>query len=150
MSTFSKDIGNTTAADDTGEPIYVKRKIAFGMDGEAFDVSSVNPLPVTGTLTIVAVAPGFTTISVGPELFTATQTSQLLIAANPNRSYIHVINNTQDIVYLQYNISAAIREGMVVLPNDQFQRSGYELYKGAINIISTGTSTQVELLEGTN
>lgn len=69
---FSKDIGDNIPADNVNGIKYLKRKIAFGVDGTAIDVSSANPLPVTvtsggGSAPLTGTCPNasFATASVG-------------------------------------------------------------------------------------
>jgi hypothetical protein len=82
MSTFSKDIGNLTGADDTGEPIYVKRKIVFGVDGQAFDVSSLNPLPVSVS------GPALSTVDQGLGGISAWLVTDLTLSNNTQKSQL--------------------------------------------------------------
>lgn len=44
--------GTTIAADDISGVQYQRTKIVWGVDGTATDVSAVNPLPITGSLTV--------------------------------------------------------------------------------------------------
>lgn len=145
---FSKDIGNLTGADATGEPIYVKRKIAFGIDGESFDVSSINPLPVTGTFTPGGA--GFSSFGQStPKVVTVTDVSTPLLVENPLRKFAWIINNSTSRVYIQYGIDAVYGRGCPLGQNARMFITTDELYLGAVNAIAiTGASVDIDVLEG--
>lgn len=148
---LSKDIGNLTGADSTGEPdrpIYVKRKIAFGVDGVAIDVSALNPFPVTGTFTPGNA--GFTNFGQGtPDVITVTDASTQLLDANPLRKFAWIINNSTSRIYIQYGIDAVYGRGYPIQPNGRFTITTDDLYLGVINAITiTGASVDIDVLEG--
>lgn len=86
---------------------------------------------------------------------TATKTGQLIVtgattqvfAANATRAYAHIFNNTGDTLFLQFSIGAALMQGIRLVPGGFFTISGYELWLGTVNAISTGTSTSIDIFE---
>ena len=148
MDSFSKDIGNKIPTDTIGEDVYVKRKLAFGIDGEAFDVSSINPLPVSGTFT--PSSPGFSSFGQStPKVVTVTDISTQLLAANPLRKFAWIVNNSTTRIYIQYGISAVYQRGRPIGPNSTYTITTEELFLGAINAITqTGASVDIDVLEG--
>jgi hypothetical protein len=149
---LSKDISNLTGADSNAEPsgpIYVKRKIAFGVDGVAIDVSPDNPFPVTGTFTPKS-PPGFSNFSQStPAVITVDDTSTQLLAANPSRLFVWIINNSTSRIYIQYGIAAVYGRGYPIQPNSRYVITLSELYLGSINAVTDiGKVVEIDVLEG--
>lgn len=76
-----------------------------------------------------------------------TSSSTQLFAANATRAYAHVFNNSSDTIYLQFSIGAALQQGIRLVPGAFYTVSGYELWLGEINAISTGSSTLIDIFE---
>lgn len=147
---FSKDIGNLVPIDMIGDDVYVKRKLAFGVDGEAFDVSALNPLPITGTITVVPGGQGFSNFAQGtPKLVTLPAgVSTVLLTQNTNRKFARIVNIQISRVYLQYgNDDAVYGVGIPLDTNASETITSDELFQGQISGISL-TDTQVWVVEG--
>lgn len=131
--TFSKDIGNLTGADATGEPIYVKRKIAFGDDGSATDVSSTNPFPVTiagGVLTVTASSPLFSSGGATPNITIqkATSTQDGYLSAVDWNTF----NNKVSVVGA-IDSQVASANGLVIVNQNIYAQSASATVPGMVN-----------------
>lgn len=92
---------------------------------------------------------GFNTIAPGyPVQIPVGTNSTVLLPVNPLRAYAHVINNSSYKIYVQYGVSAALRQGFPVTVGSALFISGNDLYRGAINAISPVANTLIDVLEG--
>lgn len=108
-------------------------------------VTSSGAVNIVGDLTV---SEGFETISVGPTQISVGTTSTELLAANPNRLYAHIINNTSNPVYLQYSSAAALNQGMKLSAGGFLFISGGDLYLGIVNAIALMPNQLIDVLEG--
>lgn len=128
----SADSDNQALVDTTGH-LYVS-------DGGT-------PLQVTGTFT--AGSPGFTTITPGyPTQISVGNSNTVLFPANPNRVYCHIMNNSSATIYIQYQVSAALNQGIKLNPGSLFILDTSNLYLGVINAIGLMANQLIDVLEG--
>lgn len=93
--------------------------------------------------------PGFANVTAGfPKQITVTATNTQLLAANSLRAYAHFSNNTGFQVYLQFSQSAVVNQGIRLNPGALFTVSGYDLWLGSINAITSSGSVKIDVFEG--
>lgn len=106
--------------------------------------SSVNiagPIDVEST--------GFDTLAPGsPTQIAVGVTSTPLLAANPNRSYAHIFNNSGQPIYIQYAVNAALNQGIKIYPNSLYTLDFNNLWLGSISAISAEPGLLIDILEG--
>jgi hypothetical protein len=113
---------------------------------QPLEVDSSGNLKVTGSLTI---GEGFSTISPGyPTQIPVGTVSTQLFAANPNRKYAHVFNNSAELIFLQYQVSAALNQGIKIQPGSFFTLNSDNLWLGVINAIGLISGQLIDCLEG--
>lgn len=95
---------------------------------------------------IAKVTTGFSTVSVSTQIAVGTASTQL-IAANSARKYFHIFNNSTTTAYIQYAGAAALNRGIKLSVGGMLTLSGYDLFLGSINAIST-TTINLDILEG--
>jgi hypothetical protein len=109
--------------------------------------SSAVTQPISGTVAISSSpATGFSTINVSGFVVVQSTSTQLL-ASNSARKYAHIINNSSTPVFIQFGAAAVTGRGIKLTVGAMYTMSGYELFLGAINAIST-TTTNIDILEG--
>ncbi len=92
---------------------------------------------------------GFSSLSAGsPGQVAVGLNSTTLLAANPNRSYAHIYNNSGNPIYIQYSAAAALNQGVKIPPNGFFTIETNNLWLGAINAIGVTNNQLVDILEG--
>lgn len=155
---------------DGGTPIAVTGNItannaSVGANGttaptSATEIGGVNPegklTPVSvtdsGAINVVGdltVSEGFETISVGPTQISIGTVSTQLLAANANRLYAHIINNTSNEIYIQYSSAAALNQGLKLQAGGTLFVSGGDLWLGAVNAIALMPNQLIDVLECT-
>lgn len=97
---------------------------------------------------IAKVTQGWSTVSVSAQVAVGATSTQL-IASNTNRKYFHIVNNSTAAAFLQYGSAAQVNRGIKLNVGAMLTLSGYELYLGQINAISTSTTINLDILEGT-
>lgn len=91
----------------------------------------------------------FSTISPGyPTQKAVGLTSVELFAANPNRKYAHISNNSGNPIYIQYGATAALNQGIKISQGGFFTLEVTNLWRGSINGIGLVASQLIDLLEG--
>ena len=90
---------------------------------------------------------GFSTVNASAQISVGT-TSTTLILANTNRKYFHIVNNSNNVVFVQYAGAAVLNRGIKLNVGAMLTLSGYELFLGQINAISTTTTINLDILEG--
>lgn len=81
-----------------------------------------------------------------------TTSSQQALAANANRKYAALINDSDTVMYLKTGAAAAVNEGIRINPNGgvyEMSSAIGNLYTGAINAIHGDTGTKnLLIMEG--
>lgn len=109
-------------------------------------VTSSGQIEVTGTLTI---GQGFNALSPGYPTQVAVGISSIqLIASNANRKYFHIFNNSSQPIYIQYQVSAALNQGIRINSGTFFTLDSENLWLGAINGIGFIAGQLIDVLEG--
>lgn len=117
-------------------------------DGDTVGISDgINNLAISSNGSISLNVPGFSTINVSGTVAIGTSSTQLL-AANPNRLYVHFFNNDSVPVYIQYGSAAQMGRGIRLNVGAMLTLSGFDLFKGSITAISSTPSTLIDVLEG--
>lgn len=89
---------------------------------------------------------GFSTVNVSTQVVVGT-ISTTLITANANRKYFHIFNNSNTTAFIQYGSAAVLNRGIKLNAGGLLTLSGYDLFLGQINAIST-TTINLDILEG--
>lgn len=91
---------------------------------------------------------GFDGLTNPPGQITVGLTSTILLIANPNRKYAHVMNNSGDVIYIQYDINAVLSQGIPVPNRTLYTIETTNLWLGSINAIGVTGSQLIDILEG--
>lgn len=84
-----------------------------------------------------------------PETISVSDESTTLLLANPARLYASFVNNTGQVVYIQYGIPAVYKRGKFLFPNSERTITLDELYTGPVYAIcSTGQTALIDVIEG--
>lgn len=103
-------------------------------------------LKITGS---ISVGEGFNTISPGfPTQISVGTTSIQLFAANNNRKYAHIFNNSSETIFIQYQVSAALNQGVKIQAGSFFTLDSNNLWLGIINGIGLMANQLIDVLEG--
>lgn len=107
------------------------------------------PVAVTSTGAIQTQTEGFSTITPGfPTQIAVSTSSTQLFAANPNRKYAHIVNNTTETIFIQFQASAALNQGIKMQPGSFYTLESTNLWLGVINAIGNTASQLIDVLEG--
>ena len=140
---YSSD--NQAKVDSTGH-LYVTT--AGGGVASTVDIQDSNGNPIVATNgALDVIQQGFSNGT--PALITINTASTILIAANPSRRFLQISNNSGGAIWIQYNAAAVVGRGVKVNNGALYTISGSELWLGQINAISSTTSLQIDLFEGT-
>lgn len=127
-------------------------RISTSTSGGAVQIEdgSGNPLTSTGgALNVNAeIDNGFNTLGVSPTQISVGLTSTQLFAANTNRKYAHVSNNSGQTIYIQYQAAAVLNQGIKIPPNTLFTIESNNLWLGVINAIGMTPGQLIDILEG--
>lgn len=122
--------GNVNIQDTNGNPL----------------TSTAGALNVTGSLSI---SDGFSNLTPGtPTQIAVGTTSISLIAANPNRKYAHIVNNSGETIFIQYSVAAALNQGIKLTPGSFYTIESNNLWLGDINAIGLIANQLIDILEG--
>lgn len=123
--------------------------------GVASDVnihdSSGNSISSTGGALDVNISSdtGFDTLTPGtPTQVSVNTNSTLLFSANPNRKYAHIVNNSPDLIYIQYQVSAALNQGIKISSGGFYTIESNNLWLGIVNAIGVMSNQLIDILEG--
>lgn len=107
-----------------------------------------NPITaVDGALKVSSL--GFSELAPGyPTQVSVDNTSTVLLAANPDRKYAHIFNNTTNYIFIQFEASAALNQGIKINPGNYFTITGDNLWLGAVNGIALIPGQLIDVLEG--
>lgn len=78
-----------------------------------------------------------------------SNTTSVLVAANPNRKYLSIFNQNNKNVYIKFGANAVLNQGITIAPQTLFEITALNLYTGQINAIIAGSSVNIEVCEGT-
>lgn len=130
-------------------------RISTSSTGGNVNIQDTNGNPITstgGALNVNATisgATGFSVLTPGtPTQVSIGTTSSTLIAANPNRLYAHIVNNSGQPIYIQYSVSAALNQGIKLPPGSFYTIESNNLWLGAINAIGVMAGQLIDILEG--
>lgn len=122
--------GNVNIQDTNGNPIT--------STGGALDVNVISE----GSEGFSALSPGFPTqVSIGTN---STQVFPL----NLNRKYAHIMNNSNEEIFIQYQASAALNQGIRIPPGGFFTLESNNLWLGTVNAIGVMSNQLIDILEG--
>lgn len=92
---------------------------------------------------------GFNIISPGyPTQISVGTSSTQLFAANASRKYAHIFNNSVATIFIQYEVSAALNQGIKIQPGSFFTLDTDNLWLGIVNAIGLTTGQLIDVLEG--
>lgn len=92
---------------------------------------------------------GFSTAS-NTRVAVDNSVSVQLLAANLNRKYVYIMNNTGKAYYLKLGAAAVVGQGILLSNNGMYELTGDNLWTGTVNAISSSsTSTSLDIFEGT-
>lgn len=101
---------------------------------------------VSGPVDVEAV--GFDTLTNPPGQVAVALTTTLLLAANPNRKYAHISNNSGNPVFIQFDTAAVLNQGIRIPAFGLYTIESNNLWLGSINAISVVAGTLIDILEG--
>lgn len=107
-----------------------------------------NSLTSTDGALDVNTANGFNTLTAPPGQTAVSTDSSQLFAANPNRKYAHIVNNSGEQIFIQYSTAAAINQGIRIPARGFYTIESTNLWLGAINAIGVSPNQLVDILEG--
>lgn len=92
---------------------------------------------------------GFDTLSAGsPAQITVGLNSIMLFDVNPNRKYAHIVNNSGMTIFIQYQASAILNQGIKIPPNTLYTIESNNLWLGSVNAIGVSIGQLIDILEG--
>lgn len=138
---------NNSSVGPTGDPVPTDATLVAGKD------PSGNLVPVAvdsdGHVITSTDGGGFDTLSPGyPTQVSVGTTSLLLIPANPLRKYAHVSNNSGESIFIQFQSSAALNQGIKIGPGGFYTLEVTNLYRGDINAIGLMAGQMIDIVEG--
>jgi hypothetical protein len=148
-----RDSDYQAKVDATGH-VYVTTAGSGGMSNVNIFDSSGNTLNSTsGALNVFVENPGGNTgwsnfAQSTPKQVAVTGASTQLLAANTNRLYARISNNSSQTIYLQYGVSAIYQQGLRMSPGASFAITTIELFQGIINAITSSGSVNIDVIEG--
>lgn len=83
-----------------------------------------------------------------PAQVTISTNSIELFAANPDRKYAHIMNNSGQTIYIQYASPAAIGQGIIVRSNTLYTIDFNNLWLGSVNAIGVAASQIIDIFQG--
>ncbi len=129
------DIGQTNQCLITG-------RIAYGWDG-----TNARPIKVDST---GGVQVGTTYTTATHTSVTVLATTTVVLAANANRLYALIVNDSDEKIYVKIGANAVQSQGIPILPNGSYEMSKAmgDLNVGAINGICASGSKTMLVTEG--
>lgn len=90
---------------------------------------------------------GYGTATHSAPTLDATPASTLVVAANPNRSYLCIINDSAVVVYLAFGPAATANSGIRLNANGgSYEMSGQNVWRGVVNGIASSATAAVMLV----
>lgn len=80
---------------------------------------------------------------------TVTNTTSTILAANINRKYVYIFNQSGTVIYLKFGNPAVVNQGIRVGNDEMFELTSNKLWTGTINAIRLAGSGEIEVFEGT-
>lgn len=139
--------GSNASVGPTGDPIPTDATLVGAQDPNGL----LQPLHVNadGELIVASTPNGFSIISPGyPMQVNLGTTSAVLVAANPSRKYAHIFNNSSEAIFIQFQSSAALNQGIKVGPGSFFTLDTINLWLGDVNGIGLMAGQLISVLEG--
>lgn len=141
----SANSDNMALVDSTGH-LYVTMSGGGVASTVNIQDSNGNPITATNGSLNVNLAEGFSNGS--PAFITVTNASTLLLAANSNRKYFHITNNSGGPIYIQYGSPAVLGKGIRINAGALYTIGANELWLGAVYAVAN-SSLVIEVFEGT-
>lgn len=92
---------------------------------------------------------GFSSITPGyPSQVAVGTTSVVLLPSNLARKYAHFFNNSSEAIFIQFQATAALNQGIKVGPGSFYTLETTNLYLGDINAIGLITGQLISVVEG--
>lgn len=91
---------------------------------------------------------GFDTLTNPPGQVAVGLTTTLLLAANPNRKYAHISNNSGNPVFIQFDMAAALNQGIRIPAFGLYTIESTNLWLGTVNAVGIIAGTLIDILEG--
>lgn len=118
-----------------------------GGSGSNVNITSVGGNPVTTSLPVSQ--QGFSDLSPGyPTQVTVGITSVQLLPANSARKYAYIFNNSTEAIFIQYQVSAALNQGIKINPGTLLELNTSNLWLGIINGIGYIANQMISVLDG--
>lgn len=80
---------------------------------------------------------------------TVSNVSGSVLASNTARKYACFTNNSGSIIYIKLGATAVVNQGIPIQPNGKYEINLSNLFTGTVNAIKSGTSTTLDVVEGT-
>lgn len=139
--------GSNASVGPTGAPVPADGTLIAGKDPSGNLVSVA--VDSTGHVIISGTAGGFDILSPGyPTQVSVGTTSITIISANVNRKYAHVSNNSGESIFIQFQVSAMLNQGVKIGPGGFYTLEETNLWRGDINAIGLIAGQLIDVLEG--
>ena len=98
----------------------------------------------------LAVVTGAPLVAAAPTAVAVGVASGVLVAANPDRRYLCLVNTSANIVSLGFGAPAVLNSGVTLIgAGSSYEMTEANLYRGAINAIASGAASNVGVQEST-
>lgn len=140
---------NNSSVGPTGDPVPPDATLVAGKDPSG----NLVPVAVDSDGHLIVSSNGdsgaFDTLSPGyPTQISVGTTSITLLPANPLRKYGHVSNNSGEAIFIQFQSSAALNQGVKIGPGGFYTLEVNNLYRGDINAIGLMAGQLIDVVEG--
>lgn len=128
-------------------------RISTSSSGGNVNIQDTDGNPITATNGALNVnasgGSGFSTLSPGsPGQVTVGLMSTQLLAANNNRKYAHLFNNSGSPIFIQYSADAAVNTGIWIPNRTLYTLETTNLWLGSVNAIGVVGGQLIDILEG--
>lgn len=82
-----------------------------------------------------------------PTFVTVGLTSTQVLAANASRTSVRLVNTSTNNISLGFGAPAVLNSGMTLFPQGVYNMDEYDFYRGAINAIASGASSNLAVQE---
>lgn len=128
-------------------------RLGTSSSGGIVSIQDTNGNPISSTDGAIDVnvqsEEGFSSLASGsPGQIAIGTTSAVLIAANVNRKYAHIVNNSSEAIFIQYSSAAALNQGIKLWPGTLYTIETNNLWLGTINAIGLIPNQLIDILEG--
>lgn len=137
-------IASNPSVGPTGSPAPVQATEIAGVD------SAGNLIPVAvNSSGQIEIDEGFDTLSPGyPTQVTVGTTSITVLPANSARKYGHIFNNSSEAIFVQFQATAALNQGIKVGPGTFYTLETTNLWRGDLNAIGVMAGQLISVVEG--